>query len=98
MNQEKYQIDWKMYAPVEEQWMLGKSSLGREQAFFHNGWYDGLTPSMLSEHMFVQHSLVPTLQETNKSSWVNLRTWVPTFLIELCSWVNLRTWVPTFLC
>jgi hypothetical protein len=26
-----------------------------------------------------------TLQETNKCSWVNLRTWVPTFLIELCS-------------
>jgi hypothetical protein len=44
MNQEKYQIDWKMYAPVEEQWMLGMSSLGREQAFFHNRWYDGLTP------------------------------------------------------
>jgi hypothetical protein len=37
------------------------------------------------------------LQETNKSSWVNLRTWVPTFLTELCLWVNLRTWVPTFL-
>jgi hypothetical protein len=28
-----------------------------------------------------------TLQETNKCSWVNLRTWVPTFLIELSSWV-----------
>jgi hypothetical protein len=39
-----------------------------------------------------------SLQETNKSSWVNLRTWIPTFLTELCSWVNLRTWVPTFLC
>jgi hypothetical protein len=40
---------------------------------------------------------VEALQETDKCSWVELRTWVPTFLLELSSWVNLRTWVPTFL-
>jgi hypothetical protein len=38
-----------------------------------------------------------TLQETDKCSWVKVRTWVPTFLLELSSWVMLRTWVPTFL-
>jgi chromosome segregation ATPase len=38
-----------------------------------------------------------SLQETDKCSWVKLRTWVPTFLLELSSWVILRTWVPTFL-
>jgi hypothetical protein len=38
-----------------------------------------------------------SLQETDKCSWVKLRTWVPTFLLELSSWVMLRTWVPTFL-
>jgi hypothetical protein len=37
------------------------------------------------------------LQETDKCSWVKLRTWVPTFLFELSSWVMLKTWVPTFL-
>jgi hypothetical protein len=45
------------------------------------------------------------LQETNKCLWVKLRTWVPTFLLELSSWVldktvelnELGTWVPTFL-
>jgi hypothetical protein len=37
------------------------------------------------------------LQETDKCSWVKIRTWVPTFLLELSSWVMLRTWVPTFL-
>ncbi len=39
----------------------------------------------------------PALQETDKYSWVKLRMWVPTFLLELSSWVMLRTWVPTFL-
>jgi hypothetical protein len=38
-----------------------------------------------------------SLQETDKCSWVKLKTWVPTFLLELSSWVMLRTWVPTFL-
>jgi hypothetical protein len=42
-------------------------------------------------------NMFPSLQETDKCSWVKLRTWVPTFLLELSSWVILRTWVPTFL-
>jgi hypothetical protein len=30
-----------------------------------------------------------SLQVTDKCSWVKLRTWVPTFLLELSSWVML---------
>jgi hypothetical protein len=41
--------------------------------------------------------LLKPLQETDKCSWVKLRTWVQTFLLELSSWVMLRTWEPTFL-
>jgi hypothetical protein len=37
------------------------------------------------------------LQETDKCSWVKVRTWVPMFLLELSSWVILKTWVLTFL-
>jgi hypothetical protein len=32
-------------------------------------------------------AVIPSLQETDKCSWVKLRTWVPTFLYELSLWV-----------
>jgi hypothetical protein len=72
---------------------------------FHHGSFSFDDASPLSAELqatpwppsYKPPQLPMSVQETDKCSWVKLRTWVPTFLLELSSWVMLRTWVPTFL-
>jgi hypothetical protein len=49
--------------------------------------------SRISRSVDEHGDVVMALQETDKCLWVKLRTWVPTFLLELSSWDILRTWV-----
>jgi hypothetical protein len=43
------------------------------------------SPCFEYQDLFVGNRIVCPLQETDKYSWVKLRTWVPTFLLELSS-------------